>query len=288
MNRFILFFIFYCVKMAQSSQICLPWHYPGIKAIRCVNVTLWTNEPEEFQMNGKNFSISNYAPKQIWLNEKQEIIGMSSATRTLFMLETNLTQDVLPTSMNRLLNGDIAQIPEEKRIWKKTIPLSERDPMLIEMEKEEQQSSSYCEYHAYIMEHIFDHRNVLDWCNDLFFGPDAKYQTRHSKKIFNELIKQDIREVYFGVARFLCDWEECQLLLTCNGKGGNATTHTVNMLQDISKEPVQRLENCTTWEGLKPDTPDMEWYIHRYNQKNATYKKWLREPPPALVTRTLF
>jgi len=268
----------------------MPWHYPDIKAIRCVNVTLWSNEPEEFQMNGKNFSISNYAPKQIWLNEKQEIIGMSSATRTLFMLETNLTQDMLSTAMNRLLNGDLVRIPEEKRIWKKTIPLSERDPMLIEMEKEEQESAKYCDYHTYVMKNLWTHKNVLAWCEDLFFGPDSKYQTRHSKKKFLDLIRQDIREVYFSVARFLCDWNECQLLLTCNTLKGGAVTHKVNLWQDMTRypEPTKPYVNCTAWEGLKPNTTDMVTYISRYNGNDETYKKWLSEPPPPLVTRTLF
>jgi len=287
MNIIIIFLVFYMINVAQS--LCLPYHYYNVTAVRCDNITDWSNEPEEFQMDGKTFMITNYAPQQIWLNKDLEVIGMSSKNRTIYLMESNLTSNDTSTVLNRLLNGEFIKQPEEKRVWKKPLTLEDVDSTLYKMLTKEQASTSYCDYHSYIMEHIFDHVNVLDWCNDLFFGPNEKYRTRHSKKRFNQLIKEDIRELYFRHARYFCEWEECQLLLKCND-GDERVTYPVNMLQDISKNPKPVLKNCTRWNGIEVNTTDYEWYSSRYLKDPEKYKKWLDEEKSGvpLKTRTLF
>ena len=44
----------------------------------------------------------------------------------------------------------------------------------------------YPDREEYIETHLFDHENVLDWCINLFFGPQKKYQTSYSKKLFKK------------------------------------------------------------------------------------------------------
>ena len=240
--------ILFLAYIEAYKDVCSPDKYGNLTYIKCYNVT-WTYENEEFFFVGKTFNISNYAPNNIWLDENDTVIGMSSDTKTVFDLSSSAsnTSDMLKRA---LLSVNIP-IPEDDRIYKKP------DEELIDF-MECRGCESTCPWENYIETHLFDHENVLDWCINLFFGPEKKYQTPYNKKAFKNNLIEEVEQnmVEEGdalnvtkVLKILCrSIKKCQLLKTCENQKGEKSTYRMNLYEDLSKNPITHFRNCKKWD----------------------------------------
>jgi hypothetical protein len=242
--------ILFLANIEAYKDVCTPDKYGNITYIKCSNVT-WTYDNEEFFFAGKTFNISNYAPNHIWLDENGTVIGMSSDTKSIFGLSTNVLNNVTSDILKRALLSVQVSIPEDQQIYKNP------DEELIDF-MECKGCTGTCPWEEYIETHLFDHENVLDWCINLFFGPQKKYQTSYSKKLFkknliveleqNMIVEGDAMNVT-KILTILCrSIKKCQLLKTCETKNGEKSTYRMNLYEDLSKTPITHLTNCREWD----------------------------------------
>lgn len=125
------------------------------RAYSCKNVDWWNNKKEHVVFTTKNYIINPFSPKRIWLNETQDVVGMSSSDAFVLLVnEGSANKEEVSMLLTRLLKGESTSTkvyvnPDEINEYKEDFVQADIDQIALE---------STFFILDYIKEHVFDHK----------------------------------------------------------------------------------------------------------------------------------
>lgn len=127
------------------------------RAYSCKNVDWWTAEKEHVVFTTKNYIVNPFSPKRIWLNETQDVVGMSSSDAFVLLVnEGSADKEEVSMLLTRLLKGDsrptgVYVKPEDINEYKEDFLQADLQQIGVEW------SFFMLDY---IKDHVYDHKPI--------------------------------------------------------------------------------------------------------------------------------